>query len=87
MDKGRGILDGHRKVLCRAQGEWSTAHHRQGNTCRSGHSRNQSCERCISVLHKLDTKRIPRLLSEKVRKSRQMRFRDKTAYVWGLGYR
>ena len=26
------------------------------------------------------------LLSEKARKSRQMRFRDKTAYVWGLGY-
>ena len=27
------------------------------------------------------------LLSEKARKSRQIRFRDKTAYVWGLGYR
>ena len=33
-------------------------------------------------------KRVKRghLLSEKVCKSRQMRFRDKTAYVWGLGY-
>ena len=27
------------------------------------------------------------LLSEKARKSRQMRFRDKSAYVWDLGYR
>ena len=26
------------------------------------------------------------LLSEKARKSRQLCFRDKTAYVWGLGY-
>ena len=27
------------------------------------------------------------ITTEKVRKSRQMQFRDKTAYVWGLRYR
>ena len=59
MDFCKGILDDHRKVQCRAVGEWNTSHHHQGDTCDSGHSQNQQGESRIDALQKHDPKRIP----------------------------
>ena len=51
--------------------------------------RNKNGKKCRQYpLQATPPKRVKsgRLLSEKTRKSQQMCFRDKTAYVWGLGH-